>query len=271
MVLKDTMIFNDAIQLILYQIDISRNSRVEKDRIINFLKRIVEGFFEEKFETNIENDTFGITEILKLIGDNYAKKRVQMPNASIPEIIDSLNKPDHCVENEEDKLAEMQRKLKTSRSRTSKVSAHPSGIPDLIPNPANFSEFPTIEKCKPDIENSMFLPVSDENSNVFYGPQQLYGFIRHIYCLYERLYKARNMISQTVLLELYDNQDKVPAMASEIYSKIFLRVIRSFIAGNVDSPKYEDLCRHYLGQQSYLLFTIETILNSVFFFINIDL
>ena len=71
------------------------------------------------------------------------------------------------------------------------------------------------------------------------------------------------MVYQNVAKELYKFPQKQAEISSECYSTVFLKIIRTYISGSIDTSKYEDLCRHFLGQQAYLLFTIEGVLNSV--------
>lgn len=124
-------------------------------------------------------------------------------------------------------------------------------------------------------EDCIFLPISGEAKlNILYGTQSIYSFFRHFHCLYERLIKARTLAASHFEEELEKRPDLIAKMEpmlsqkkeefkSERYELIYLRCLCSILRGNLEAAKYEDFCRAYLGSQSYLLFTMDKLINSI--------
>lgn len=253
--------------LILYQIEVYRNSRAEKEKISGFFKKLVENFFVRPVERTCEFDCFTSTDISKLLSDSFSKRRVAMLAAPISATIDAM-RLERVPDAEEEKLAEMQRRLKAGRNRGSRAPAHLNSFPELSCNPAAAArsgqlEFELVPKSKDD---ARFVPASGGDRGLLFATQHYYSMFRHMYCLYERLMRAKKMIHKNVGTELGEGQSvqTVDSVAAECYSAVFLKSVRTFIGGTIDVTKYEEVCQHYLGQQAYLLFTVESLMASVF-------
>jgi histone deacetylase complex regulatory component SIN3 len=125
-------------------------------------------------------------------------------------------------------------------------------------------------------ENMHFLPSSAELNAVMYGTVNFYSFFRHFHCLYERLIKARVLATKGLeeviegkieLRNKYANltEEKKKELQDEQYEEIYIRGLNALIHGNIDTAKYEDFCRHCLGPQAYLMFSLDKLINSVLF------
>ena len=266
MVWDDQEIFKDVINLVLFQIESYRNNRNEKDRIINFFKKFIESFFEQAVEKTCEFDTFTALDVSHLLSENFVKWRLAMPDSPLEEVIGSM-KPDHYQDEEEKVPTSEQRKTKTGRNRNQRILSHITGYtgecsrnPNLI-----FTDELFFEKSISTLDSAFFIPLKTEGRNVLFAPQYFYGLIFYLFCLYGRLCRARSMIQQTILKDFYIEPQSALSFINEFYNQIFLKAVRTHITGIIEIPKYEEFCRHYLGQQAYLLFSIESLTSSVLF------
>eukprot|EP00826_Nyctotherus_ovalis_P030474 TRINITY_DN2432_c0_g2_i2.p2 TRINITY_DN2432_c0_g2~~TRINITY_DN2432_c0_g2_i2.p2 ORF type:complete len:296 (-),score=83.10 TRINITY_DN2432_c0_g2_i2:672-1559(-) len=264
MLWNDQGILRDLVNLVLFQVESYRNNRAEKDRIIGLFRRFAESFFEQPVERTCEFGCFSASEISHLLSDNLVKWRLAKPNVPLEEIIGSM-KSEYYQEEEEKMLTSEQRKAKTGRNRNQKLLTHITGYTGECGRNPNltFNDELFFEKVKPTLNGALFIPLKNPGCNVLYAPQHFYGFVRYLFCLYDRLYRARAMIHQSILQEMYRTPEKASAFINEFYSDIFLKAVRTCINGTIDVTKYEEFCRHYLGQQAYLLFTVENLTSSV--------
>ncbi len=125
------------------------------------------------------------------------------------------------------------------------------------------------------MEDALFLPIANsERCSVMYGTANFYSFFRHFHCLYERLIKARNFAGKGFDGDLEKKPELAARFASvlgrrvdefkaERYEQIFTKGLYAYLKGTIDTARYEDFCRHTLGPQAYLLFTMDKLINSV--------
>lgn len=262
MLWNDQEIFKDIINLILFQIESYRNSRAEKDRIISFFRKFIESFFMQTVEQTCAFDCFSASDISHLLSDNFISCRVAKPNSPLKEVIGAM-KTESYQEGEE--LMNEQRRIKAGRNRNQKMLTHITGYArESSRNPnLTFNDGLSFMEVEPTINNATFLPRKNPENNVLYAPQHFYGMIRFLFCLYDRIYRARAMINQAILKDLYKTPEKASALIDEFYAEIFLKAVRTYINGVIDVTRYEEFCRHYLGQHAYLLFTVENLTSSV--------
>ena len=134
-------------------------------------------------------------------------------------------------------------------------------------------EFNISDESKENTE--LFLPKSTNENMVLYGTVNFYSFFRNFHCLYERIIKAMNLAERGLEEQLERNpklqtaykvlsNEKKESLINERYEQIFIRGLRSALRGDIDSTRYEDFCRYLLGSQSYLMFSIDKLVNSVF-------
>jgi len=110
----------------------------------------------------------------------------------------------------------------------------------------------------------LFLPKKDHDSILFYGTQNVYFLLRFYFTLYERFQKAYDIAnnfvtnSKTVLL----SEDQKAVLVAERY-ELFKWVLIHLLRMNIDNMKYEDFIRSIFGNDAYLMFYIDKIINAM--------
>ncbi|KAI3704766.1 hypothetical protein L1987_74995 [Smallanthus sonchifolius] len=94
-----------------------------------------------------------------------------------------------------------------------------------------------------------------KDCSVFYGNESFYALFRLHQVLYDRLLSAKlNSISaETKRIAAKDTSPP------DLYSK-FMSALYSLLDGSTDNAKFEDDCRAILGNQSYVLFTLDKLI-----------
>jgi paired amphipathic helix protein Sin3a len=108
-----------------------------------------------------------------------------------------------------------------------------------------------------------FLPLLKDNQ-LMYGPSSVYTFIRFFYDIYERLLKVKLILSQSGKEEEskkleYGEYEFDNRVESEYL--LFLKTVCQALRGLVDSSKFEEKCRNILGNDSYVFFTFDKLVN----------
>ena len=116
-------------------------------------------------------------------------------------------------------------------------------------------------------------PSSEQPVGLFFGNNSFYVFFRFYQMLFERLLDAKKMAQDS-----FDNPAPVNATKAMMSSKLTTKPKRTFdtveakyefylnkmlrplVEGDMDSSKYEDLCRELFGISSYVLFTMDRLL-----------
>ncbi|CAH8302693.1 unnamed protein product [Eruca vesicaria subsp. sativa] len=99
------------------------------------------------------------------------------------------------------------------------------------------------------------LQVSESNSpndsRVFYGNDSFYVLFRLHQMLYERIQSAKTHSERKWKAPDPDNTSPNP------YTRWFLDALYNLLDGSSDNTKFEDECRAIIGAQSYVLFTLD--------------
>jgi len=119
------------------------------------------------------------------------------------------------------------------------------------------------------VRSSLFVPpFVDRKKNpykLFYGPSNSYIFLTYFYSVYERLLKARFLIKKKIDQDFANDfsqckwsikfDKKVEALVDERFQYFVRAVFTTMSYSNVlDTNRYEDLSREFLGNEAYLLF-----------------
>ena len=109
-----------------------------------------------------------------------------------------------------------------------------------------------------------YLPLLRDNQ-VMYSPSTIYCFMRFFYDIYERLLKVKLILSQIgkdeefqkIELGRYKFEENV-----ENEYLAFLKVVCMLLRNTYDANKVEDKCRSLLGNDSYVFFTFDKLVNN---------
>ncbi|KAL8193508.1 hypothetical protein R6Q57_026643 [Mikania cordata] len=107
------------------------------------------------------------------------------------------------------------------------------------------------------LSKRMSSPLHDgkkKDCNVFYGNESFYVLFRLHQVLYDRLLSAR-VNSTSAETKRRAAKDSPP----DLYSR-FMRALYNLLDGSADNAKFEDDCRAILGNQSYVLFTLDKLI-----------
>jgi len=284
--------FIEAYKIIIDQIMSAHGIQIDKDKTRLMLDKLIEDFL--KFDTQSipteEGEALSEEEIKLIMSEGFLQKRLENSELPFSEAWEKI-KSANAQETGEDKNADI-KKPKTSRpvkaargghnKKADKKEAAGKIISSLERGLIENSSYagPQIELFKEKsnkLEDAMFLPKPVKNeSEILYGTASFYSFFRHFHCLYERLIKARELAENGLDSELEKKPEiqgkfkeilakKKAELISERYEQIYLKGLYSLLRNNIDTTKYEDFCRQILGTQAYLLFSIDKLINSVFF------
>ncbi|XP_022774459.1 paired amphipathic helix protein Sin3-like 2 [Durio zibethinus] len=100
------------------------------------------------------------------------------------------------------------------------------------------------------------LPEEDRNCSwVFYANDDFYVLFRLHQILYERILSAKTN-STGAEIKWKNSKD---ASSSDLYAR-FISALYSLLDGSADNAKFEDECRAIIGNQSYVLFTLDKLI-----------
>ncbi|XP_071711389.1 paired amphipathic helix protein Sin3-like 2 [Rutidosis leptorrhynchoides] len=102
---------------------------------------------------------------------------------------------------------------------------------------------------------SLSSDVEKKDSRVFYGNDAYYTLFRLHQALYDRLLFAKVESSSAEARRKTAKDSR----SSELYS-IFMTSLYNLLDGVVDNAKFEDDCRAIIGNQSYVLFTLDKLI-----------
>ncbi|KAI3722352.1 hypothetical protein L2E82_33388 [Cichorium intybus] len=94
-----------------------------------------------------------------------------------------------------------------------------------------------------------------KDCNVFYGNESFYVLFRLHQVLYDRLLSAK-LNSTSAETKWRASKDTSPP---DLYSR-FMSALYSLLDGSSDNAKFEDDCRAIIGNQSYVLFTLDKLI-----------
>lgn len=89
-----------------------------------------------------------------------------------------------------------------------------------------------------------------------FSTQHFYIFLRFLYTFYERIIKAKELITEKVIEEGKGERE------AKLNFNLFLCGIASCLAGAMDTNKFEDFERLIMGNKAYFLFTVDKLLGS---------
>eukprot|EP00826_Nyctotherus_ovalis_P041155 TRINITY_DN4112_c0_g4_i1.p1 TRINITY_DN4112_c0_g4~~TRINITY_DN4112_c0_g4_i1.p1 ORF type:complete len:431 (+),score=132.31 TRINITY_DN4112_c0_g4_i1:75-1367(+) len=270
--------FGDAYRVVLHQILNGHASQTEKDKARNMLDSLMENFIELDVKSFSSDDIeeFSEDDIKTLMDENTLLKRMEQLDLDIPAFLEKL-KADVMKSNGEEKgqKPKAARQSKTNRGGYNK-RMEGAKIPQVLDRGLTHNEHNGLpmefeRESDQSMESAMFLPAG---KNVFYTNANFYSFFRHFYCLYERLIKAKALSGEEIETQIKNKtnleakytekwKEKKDELKIEVYKQIYLKGLYSLLSSTIDTAKYEDFCRHYLGTQAYLLFSIDKLINSV--------
>ncbi|KAL6958690.1 hypothetical protein U1Q18_045413 [Sarracenia purpurea var. burkii] len=102
---------------------------------------------------------------------------------------------------------------------------------------------------------SAFHHKEKKDSRVFYGNDTFYVLFRLLQILYERLLSAK-LNSTASEMKWRTLKDAGP---HDLYGR-FMRALYNLLDGSADNAKFEDDCRAIIGNQSYVLFTLDKLI-----------
>ncbi|CAK9139177.1 unnamed protein product [Ilex paraguariensis] len=97
--------------------------------------------------------------------------------------------------------------------------------------------------------------VEKKNSQVFYGNETFYVLFRLHQILYERLLSAK-INTRSAETKWRTGKDTSPP---DLYAR-FMSALYKLLDGSFDNAKFEDDCRAIIGNQSYVLFTLDKLI-----------
>jgi len=273
--------FVDTYKIILEFILMNSNTQHEKDKQREVLDKIMIEFFKFDVKKVVLNtsEPFTENEIKALTSEAFFTTRLEHTDLPFDTLWQQFQENMEDINNDE-KTHEL-KKIKGNRSSKSARGGHNKKVDknavrrlDIIErglvNPGHKGpamHFYIEDKVSKD--NARFLPSSVGLNAVMYGTQEFYSFFRHFHCLYERLIKARVLGKRGVEEELERREnlqlqdEKNAILERSQYEEVYLRCLKSLLHGTIDTAKYEDFCRHCLGPQAYLMFSIDKLIHTV--------
>ncbi|XP_010550095.1 PREDICTED: paired amphipathic helix protein Sin3-like 2 [Tarenaya hassleriana] len=103
---------------------------------------------------------------------------------------------------------------------------------------------------------TVLLDERKKDSRVFYGNDDIYVLFRLHQILYERILSAKMNCAGS---EMKWGNLKDTTSTPDPYSR-FMSALYSLLDGSVENTKFEDECRAILGNQSYVLFTLDKLI-----------
>ncbi|KAF5479524.1 hypothetical protein F2P56_000335 [Juglans regia] len=132
------------------------------------------------------------------------------------------------------------------------VGGHVSGGDGMLPLSERF-----LLSVKPLTRHvpEAFLDKERKDSRVFYGNDNFYVLFRLHQILYERILSAKLNSTGAEMKWKISNDASSP----DLYSR-FMNALYNLLDGSADNAKFEDECRAIIGNQSYVLFTLDKLI-----------
>ncbi|EYU34691.1 hypothetical protein MIMGU_mgv1a0002561mg, partial [Erythranthe guttata] len=163
----------------------------------------------------------------------------------------SESAPDECSR-EEQAEEEEDGKAESEGDAENTIEARYTGIDGTsVPQSEYF-----LQTCKPLSKHVASPLVGGEKKDrqIFYGNDAFYVLFRLHQTLYERILSAKvNSVSGESKWRITKDE------SSDTYSR-FISALFSLLDGSSDNTKYEDDCRSLIGNQSYMLFTLDKLI-----------
>lgn len=255
---EDKERLTEALQLIYYSLN---NAYTDIDKCkerCGTFKELMESLFSVKL-SNEEFEVLAEDDVWEMLSDGFVSKRLENVDKPLESVLEEMKAND--LKEDENEFKKLNKQLKKKRNNK---------FPEKEPA-ARTNDCFTFEIKK---NEERFLPAYNEDYNLFYGNQQMYSFLRHLHCLYERLSVAYDFIIPAFEQELERMPEvaskygalvksRIQQLKSELYFKVFIRAVVSNVLGEIDTATYEELCKWLIGSRAYLLLTIEKLIRSV--------
>ncbi len=289
--------FDEAYRLVLDQIVSSHTAQPDQDHTKAFFTRLMEDFFccDCAHIDSAEGEGFTEDDIRVAMSENFLTKRLEHGEMALAETWGKVREEVAGADakgGEESKSADA-KKAKPVRLPKTTRGGHNKKMDKKGDNNGKgvvlfdrgLAKSPVKEPSEPmellhqkgkKIEDALFLPTAtSDHCNVMYGTADFYSFFRHFHCLYERLIKARTFAGKALEADLEKRPElatkfsallgkKRDELKTERYEQVYLKGLYAYLRGNIDAAKYEDFCRHTLGPQGYLLFTMDKLISAVY-------
>ena len=115
---------------------------------------------------------------------------------------------------------------------------------------------------------AMFIPLKEQEHILFYANENWFVLVRFIFCVYERLNKLYEYsLSVSNEGSFYSSRsfskDSLSGTEGSTF-KHFIVIYKALIHKKIENSSiYEELCRDILGNESYFLFNLDKLINSV--------
>ena len=169
---------------------------------------------------------------------------------------------DGCFNFEVEKNKEKEKRIENSRNYSKKWITSESFLGIEITDDSiseNLQE--TMKLVKEDFYG--YLPLL-KNNQILYGGLSLFCFLRFFYEVYERLLKVKVILSNTGVDYEYKKIEygsyEFSQLTEEKYGK-FIKSVLLLIKGQLEPNKFEDQCRSTLGNDSYIFFSFDKLVN----------
>ena len=136
-------------------------------------------------------------------------------------------------------------------------------------------------KIGQDLSSSIFIPpyIRKENEpeenqyRLYYGPSNAFMFLFLFYSVYERILKAQTLVRHKVEQDFKEDfskkqwstkfEKKKQHLIDERFQYLIKAILTAITNSNtLDSNKYEDVGRELLGNEAYLLFQVDKVVNN---------
>ena len=120
----------------------------------------------------------------------------------------------------------------------------------------------------------MFIPAytKKDTYQLFYAPLNVYMFLTFFYSIYERILKAEELVRQKMEQDFLDDfsqkewsvkfNSRMDTLIDERFQYLIKSIVTVMNNSNIlDTNKYEDIARELLGNEAYLLFQVDKLVN----------
>ena len=273
MILENEEVLKMSASLIYYQVYFSNFN--ESTKILNTLNFIFENMFSLNMNPLIsllysENSPVitdrdkSYIEIIEAIKTKSADEKLIENFFNIESLSKSIQDIYKAEENINNLLINTQINMnRDSNDNQSEISLTPSlqsqdtgkTFKDLIIR--DKTDLSTLDQEDYNADN-LFFPKSTKNNILFLCNENCLVLVRFIFCIYERVNK----------LYEYSITNNIIAYKDDLFIfKCFIVVYKALIHKKIENTNtYEELCRDILGNDSYFLFNLDKIINSVILF-----
>ena len=278
-----------TISIIYYQI--FNISNIDQDKLVEYFNPLFYYFFgldlsglvdnlknNSNFVNDKNNNYSNVIESIRnrqiLSDDDYSKfYQLDKLAMSIKEInVDEAIKASGGIKKEEEKDIEQ---ISLSQSLNSQDNG--KTFKDII----SFNKDNDKNNNEIDITKILFYPPKENGDIIFYANEHCFIFLRYIFCIYERLnklneYSFKNAESLLNVKNDKNNNEEANKMVIEkinskdensvesLVFKNFIIIYKALLLKKIENTNvYEELCRDILGNESYFLFNMDKLINSL--------